>query len=72
MCYDFYNKKFDEKKDIVFAIEPKLFSIGFIFLLIICLEVRDHEPLNIIETKPIIHVSSSNLLYKHFTKLEQT
>ncbi len=69
VCYDFYNKIIDEKKDLVFAIKPKLFSIGIFFLLIIHLKVRDHEPLNIVEVK--LHVSNSNLSSKHFTKLEQ-
>jgi hypothetical protein len=72
MCYDFYNRIFDGKKNLVFVIEPKLFSIGFFFPLIISLKVRDHEPLNIVEAKPIIHVSNSNPSSKHFTKLEQT
>jgi hypothetical protein len=32
MCYDYQNGIIDEKKDIIFAIEPKLFSIRTINL----------------------------------------
>ncbi len=30
LCYNYYNGITDEKEDIIFAIEPKLFSIGII------------------------------------------
>jgi len=33
LCYNYYNGITDEKKDIIFAIEPKSFSIGTINLL---------------------------------------
>jgi hypothetical protein len=32
VCYDFHYGIFDEKRDLMFAIEPKLFSIGTIIL----------------------------------------
>jgi hypothetical protein len=51
----------DEKKELVFAIKPNLFSISIFFLLIICLKAKDHGPLNIVEAKPIIDISCSNL-----------
>jgi hypothetical protein len=41
----------DEKKELVFAIKPNL----------ICLKAKDHGPLNIVEAKPIIDISCSNL-----------
>ncbi len=51
----------DEKKELVFAIKPNLFSIGIFFLLIICSKAKYHGPLNIVEAKPIIDVNSSYL-----------
>ncbi len=33
LCYDYQNDVTDEKKDIIFVIELKLFSIGIISLL---------------------------------------
>jgi hypothetical protein len=33
VCYDFHFRIYDEKKDLMFAIEPRLFSIGTIAIL---------------------------------------
>jgi len=33
LCYDYHNGIIDEREDIIFAIKPKLFSMGTINLL---------------------------------------
>jgi hypothetical protein len=32
VCYDFHFEIFDKEKDLMFAIKPRLFSIGTIFV----------------------------------------
>jgi hypothetical protein len=32
LCYDYQNNVIDEEEDIIFVVEPKLFSIGIISL----------------------------------------
>ncbi len=51
LCYDYQNNVTDEEEDIIFVIEPKLFSIGIISL---------HETIQYVETTDV-EIMDTNL-----------